>query len=240
MSQRSALAVLVTCEHASAQVPARFGSAFRTSSAKRALGTHRGSDLDAAPVARALAKSLARSGVPSSGPIEGRVTRLLVDLNRSPKHSSLFSEFSRRLTGEQRNALLRDYYAPHHAAVRAQLALLLEGASRVVHIGVHSFTPVLRGEVRNADIGLLYDPKRMSERTFAHACRAALLEVAPAQRVRLNYPYRGIADGLTTMLRREIGERYIGVEIELNQGTLERTGATMTKAVVAALTTALR
>lgn len=239
MSQRSAPAVLVTCEHASAQVPARFGSAFRTTAAKRALGTHRGSDLHAAAVARALAKALAKSGVPSSGPIEGRVTRLLVDLNRSPTHATLFSEFSKRLTGEQRSALLREYYAPHHAEVRAQLALLLNGASRVVHIGVHSFTPVLRGEVRNADIGLLYDPRRQNERTFAHACRAALLEVAPAQRVRLNYPYRGIADGLTTMLRREIGGRYIGIEIELNQGTLERT-ATMTKAVVAALIMALR
>ena len=37
-------------------------------------------------------------------------------------------------------------------------------------------------------------------------------------RVRRNYPYRGDADGLTTTLRRRFPwQRYLGIEIEVNQ-----------------------
>jgi hypothetical protein len=40
----------------------------------------------------------------------------------------------------------------------------------------------------------------------------------PELRVRLNYPYRGTSDGLTTALRREhAAASYIGIEIEMNQ-----------------------
>ncbi|MNC89676.1 hypothetical protein D3C83_56490 [compost metagenome] len=40
-------------------------------------------------------------------------------------------------------------------------------------------------------------------------------------RVRRNYPYRGIADGLPTWLRRRYpNARYGGVELEVNQSVL--------------------
>jgi hypothetical protein len=36
--------------------------------------------------------------------------------------------------------------------------------------------------------------------------------------VRRNYPYRGVSDCLVTTLRRQFaGERYLGLEIEVNQ-----------------------
>ena len=39
-----------------------------------------------------------------------------------------------------------------------------------------------------------------------------------ALRVRMNYPYRGVSDGLTRALRRRHGDRdYAGIELELNQ-----------------------
>jgi predicted N-formylglutamate amidohydrolase len=50
--------------------------------------------------------------------------------------------------------------------------------------------------------------------------RTALRALSPAWRVRLNYPYHGASDGLTTSLRRTFGPRYLGVEIELNQALL--------------------
>ena len=40
---------------------------------------------------------------------------------------------------------------------------------QVLHVAVHSFTPVLHGERRNADVGLLYDPARPRERAFRGA-----------------------------------------------------------------------
>jgi predicted N-formylglutamate amidohydrolase len=86
---------------------------------------------------------------------------------------------------------------------------------------VHSFTPVLGGEVRNADVGLLYDSQRPSEVRACRRWQAALAEIDPSLRVRRNYPYRGAADGLATWLRRRLPDaRYAGVELELNQALL--------------------
>jgi hypothetical protein len=36
----------------------------------------------------------------------------------------------------------------------------------------------------------------------------------------MNYPYLGKADGFTTSLRHQFQERYIGIELELNQKLL--------------------
>jgi predicted N-formylglutamate amidohydrolase len=82
---------------------------------------------------------------------------------------------------------------------------------------VHSFTPVLAGEVRTCDIGLLYDPRREAEGKFAEAWRKGLAERLPGFRIRKNYPYRGAADGFTTYLRKQFPRSYLGIELELNQ-----------------------
>jgi predicted N-formylglutamate amidohydrolase len=85
----------------------------------------------------------------------------------------------------------------------------------VIHIAVHSFTPVLDDVVRDADIGILYDPARTSERTLAMAWKRMF---DPALRVRCNVPYRGASDGLATALRKRWpASRYMGFELEINQ-----------------------
>jgi predicted N-formylglutamate amidohydrolase len=86
-----------------------------------------------------------------------------------------------------------------------------------VHVAVHSFAPVLAGEVRRADIGLLYDPRRPLEAGVARTWKAALLASDPRRVVRSNYPYRGTSDGLTKAMRRNLGARYAGLELEINQ-----------------------
>lgn len=87
-----------------------------------------------------------------------------------------------------------------------------------LHLGVHTFTPVLSGSVRRADVGLLYDPSRALERSWAAAWRRAIRRRRPDLVVRRNYPYLGVSDGLTTHLRRSLGtEKYAGLELEVNQ-----------------------
>ena len=89
---------------------------------------------------------------------------------------------------------------------------------RVIHISSHSFTPELDGEVRNADVGLLYDPRRAGEAALCASWQAAMALRFPQIRVRRNYPYEGKGDGLTSHLRRCYSpESYIGVELEVNQ-----------------------
>lgn len=216
------VALLLTCEHATNRVPREYRRAFASPAAQAALGTHRGYDRGAKGVASALAERLKSASSLVRGPLDGEVTRLLVDLNRSPPHPDLFSSYARALRDEERAELLRRYYEPHHRRVRASLGELLQRASLVLHLGVHSFTPLLDGHERKADVGLLYDPSRAREREFAGALWQGFKEHAVALRVRRNYPYRGIADGLTTMLRRELPRtRYAGFELELNQRSLE-------------------
>jgi predicted N-formylglutamate amidohydrolase len=85
-------------------------------------------------------------------------------------------------------------------------------------LSIHSFTPKLDGQVRNCDVGILYDPKRPMEKTVAADLKRALVSMDGVLRVRWNYPYRGIADGFTTHLRKRFSKsRYAGIEIEINQ-----------------------
>jgi predicted N-formylglutamate amidohydrolase len=95
----------------------------------------------------------------------------------------------------------------------------------------------MRGEVRNCDIGLLYDPVRRGEMRFVDAWSAALHAAAPELTVRRNYPYRGTSDAFVTHLRRRHADaRYAGVELEVNQ---KHVGSRGWRALVTLLVTTL-
>lgn len=206
---------LVTCEHAANHVPAAYRALFRDDPA--VLQTHRAWDIGAAGLAVALAETL-------NAPLyRGAVTRLLVDLNRSPDHPGLLSPYSRRLPRDLRERLVEDWYRPYREQVTREVAAAIQGGRAVFHLSVHSFTPVLDGRTRTTDLGLLYDPGRGAEAAMARTWRG-LLRQHTGLRVRRNYPYRGIADGFVTWLRRRFPtDRYAGVELEVNQG-LARNG----------------
>ena len=145
------------------------------------------------------------------------VTRLLVDLNRSLGHRTLFSEFTEDLSRADRNDILRRHYFPFRHRVQSLVESSLERGQAVLHVSVHSFTPVFNGQTRNADVALLYDPSRSTERALANRWRAALASARPDLHVRRNYPYLGTADGLTTSLRRRFSSlEYAGIELETN------------------------
>jgi len=150
--------------------------------------------------------------------VAATVSRLVVECNRSIGHKQLFSEFTRKLGREERARLLDRYYHPHRGAVEAVVKSALRTHARVVHVGVHTFAPVLNGRTRSADVGLLYDPARAEEAHVVDVWMHALHWEAPLLRVKKNYPYRGWTDGLTTTLRGKFGaRRYLGIELEVNQ-----------------------
>ena len=225
-------AVLVTCEHGGHRVPAEWHALFRGH--ESLLRSHRGWDPGALAAARVMARSL---GVPV---VASRTTRLLVDLNRSSGRA--WSSVTRPLPRRQREGILQAHWRPYREAVESRVALHVGAGRAVLHVSMHSFTPVLEGRVRNADIGLLYDPSRARERAVADAWARALRQSGPALRVRRNYPYLGIADGLTTHLRRRFDDvRYAGIELELNQALATGpAAAALRRAVAVALRTALQ
>ncbi len=218
-------AVLVTCEHGGNRVPIAYQDLFRR--AGPTLASHRGWDSGTIALGRSLARALTRAlpEIPEVVPRVATVTRLLVDLNRSAHNPRVFSEWTARLSREERKALLERYHAPHRAEVDADVGELAEAGYRVVHLAVHSFAPSMNGRARQADIALLYDPARRGERALAGAWARRLQETLPEMRVRRNEPYRGTSDGLTTWLRRRHEDaRYVGIEIELNQRHLGEGG----------------
>jgi predicted N-formylglutamate amidohydrolase len=176
------------------------------------LDSHRGFDPGALALARALARDFAAPLVAST------TTRLLIDLNRSLGNPRAFSGATRRLPADARDRIVARWYAPHRAAVLRHVQRAAARGDRVIHIAAHSFTPVLDGRVRQADVGLLYDPRRRAELALCARWKASLAAQAPHLRVRRNYPYAGNGDGLTRDLRSRFSQRtYVGVELEINQ-----------------------
>lgn len=226
--------ILLTCEHGGAQVPARWRPLFRSAAARRALASHRGSDIGALRLARRLSEAL------HAPLVEATVTRLLIELNRSPGHPRLWSEFTKGLPAGEKQLILGRHYRPHRTGVEAIIAQWIADGARVAHIGVHSFTPSLNGVTRTADLGLLYDPLRAAERTLCDQWIAGLRTIDPSLRVRRNYPYLGTADGLTTFLRRRFRVAdYAGVELEVSQEWLARPGSPRRRIESAVITSAL-
>ncbi len=203
------LKLLLTCEHGGNQVPEKYTSLFEGS--EELLRSHRGWDPGALDLYFDLLPMAAES-------LYSETSRLLIELNRSEHHPKLYSAITRPLPASEKESIKQVYYHPYRQKVEELVSKLLSDGSKVLHLSVHSFTPVLDGEIRNADIGLLYDPARQGEREFCLRWQQELQRLGSHLKVRLNYPYLGKADGLTTYLRKKFSaDKYAGVELEVNQ-----------------------
>jgi predicted N-formylglutamate amidohydrolase len=224
-------AFIVTCEHGGNAIPPRYRRLFRRAGPR--LATHRGYDLGAMVIGRTLARGL------HAPLLAATVSRLLVDLNRSVGHPHHFSALTRALPADARARIVERYWRPHRDRVEACVERCVARGRRVVHIASHTFTPRLDGEVRRADVALLYDPRRAGEVALCARWKAALATLDPTLRVRRNYPYAGKADGLTAHLRKRYSPNaYVGVELEVNQGIVVAGGrrwAALRRALVESL-----
>lgn len=210
--------IFLSCEHASNKVPPALEKYFLSDAAQATLKTHRGYDIGAFEIFRGLGQRL--------NPIfslAGSYTRLAIDLNRNSNRNRRYSEWTESASAAEKSEL-EDYFADFRKKFLAALNdYFVQNPEQVIHISVHSFTPELNDFVRNADIGLLYDPARKPEAAFAQAWKSNLLKIRPDLRVRFNYPYLGKTDGHTTALRKIFpAERYVGFELEMNQAFLAR------------------
>ena len=208
---------IISCEHASYHIPPAYARWVASPSA----ADHTGHDLGAAIYARQLARAL-------HAPLfAAPVSRLLVDANRSLHHPRLHSAGLRAAPAKLRQEIVETYYLPYRQQIEQAIADAIARKRRVIHLAAHSFTARLDGKTRNADVGLLYDPRRHLEKKLAVAWQAALSARAPELCIRLNYPYRGSADGLATALRKAYrDDEYVGFEIEINQAQLRQTPRT--------------
>lgn len=205
-------AFILSCEHASNHVPTIYLPYVKPYLSR--LSTHEAYDLYAQAIAASLAKKL---GIPLYA---GNITRLLIDFNRSLHHPQCMA-LSKKLPANLKQTLIEDYYQCYRHTVLTQIEKALAASETVLHLSIHSFTPVLQGKARHADLCFLYDPTRQKEKKACTAWQKMIETHAPRLRIRRNYPYRGISDGFVTFCRTQFPQhRYLGIEIEMNQASL--------------------
>lgn len=230
-------AVLLTCEHASPALPPELVPVFEArhaalcarksqrqphaplKSLANLLASHRAWDPGALPVAKYWAERW------QAQLFTGQVSRLVCDLNRTLDNPHLWSAYTNTLPEAQKNALLTQWYLPHWKAVRQAVDLALIPRTRVLHVAVHSFTPVLNGRERLVDMGLLHHPHRPLELALAKNMQRAYAQTPKPQgqalRLYRNAPYYGHTNSLVQFLRTQYApEQYVGLEIEFNQALL--------------------
>ena len=200
--------LILTCEHAFNTIPQEYQDFFIN--AEEILESHRGYDPGALDLFSELKDLADFSFFHKTG-------RLLVEVNRSKGHSNLFSEFTKKLSKTSKIKLLNEYYFPYRNSVEDAISELIKKGEKLLHFSVHTFTPNLDEEIRNTDIGLLYDPSRIGEKEFCINFKRNLKDQKPDLKIRFNYPYLGKADGFTTYLRKRFPENYMGIELEVNQ-----------------------
>ncbi|MBN2165203.1 MAG: N-formylglutamate amidohydrolase [Marinilabiliaceae bacterium] len=201
--------VIITCEHGGNEIPDELSSIFND--AHQILLTHRGYDIGALELYNCLSLIADYSFFVNK-------SRLIVDLNRSLHRKTLFSDWTKLLDDNKKTDILKKYYYPFRNKVGDVIEKMVIEKKVVIHLSIHSFTPVLNGVVRNADIGILYHPQRLLEKEIAVAWKKEINTLIPQFKVRFNYPYLGKPDGHVAAYRKIYdNNKYAGLEFELNQ-----------------------
>jgi predicted N-formylglutamate amidohydrolase len=176
--------LVFSCEHGGNEIPDYYKHLFKN--AGEALNSHKGIDFGALDLFNYC------SGL-SDYSISNKISRLLIEINRSKHHPKLFSEVTASLNETEKTKLIDEIYNPYRDKVEAVVSKMINAGEKVVHISFHSFTPVLNDEIRNADLGLLYDPSRNSEKMICKELKQFLRTEIPSFNIRFNYPYLGKA-----------------------------------------------
>jgi len=200
--------ILLVCDHASRRFPAALGTLGLD---PVALRCHLALDIGAGALTEHLASTLSVTAVLC------QYSRLVVDCNRELMDPGAFLEFgdgivvpgNRNLHPEEKKARADEIYWPYHDAVVRQVERLRSIGPPPIFVAVHSFTPVLNGESRSCQMGVLWDTDRVTAEIFVHDLREAGFQVGD------NEPYSGKApqDFTIDHHAESIGLPHVGIEI---------------------------
>ena len=206
--------LILSCEHASNAIPKEYTNLFSPHS--ELIQSHFGHDIGAELLFEAVEKQ-----INADYSIKGLYSRLLIELNRSLHHNHLFSSITKPLDASVKDKIIQYYYTPYRESIEGQIQNYIQKGKGVIHLSIHSFTPLLNGEIRKTEVGILFDPANQLEQDFADAWKKCIDEKRDDWRVKFNYPYQGTDDGLTTYFRGKYKENYAGLELEINTKLLD-------------------
>ncbi len=208
--------LILTCEHAAGDVPKSLKSAPPTLT-HSLLQSHRGWDAGALKVASSLQKNF-------QGELhQFRITRLLVDANRTLKGTNDLPTYGRELEQAERLWLFNQY-KKYRATINQSVTKRAKSKASTFILSVHTFTPSIKNKTRATDIGLLFRTGVAKELEFAVRFKRAI-KVQPEAKnwnIHFNRPYRGFTDCcLNDVLDGHLGSSSInGLFLEINQRIL--------------------
>ncbi len=234
----SVVPLLLVCDHASNRFPQSLGS----------MGldyldrvSHMTLDIGAGAIAESLADKLGATALLC------QYSRLVVDCNRKLSDNSVFLENSegvdipgnQNLQITEKERRVSEIYWPYHNAIESQICRLRDQYINPIVISIHSFTPVMNGEDREWEMGVLWDKDQITAEFFLNKLMDAGFFVGN------NEPYSGKApEDFTIDYHAEpIGLPHVGIEIRqdlINHDEgVERITDTLQE-VISALTTSTR
>ena len=225
---------LLVCDHASRRFPRALGTMGLDPLARRC---HLAIDIGAGALTRTLADALGATAVLCS------YSRLVVDCNRELLDPGAFLEYgdgivvpgNRNLHGDEKEQRANAIYWPYHRAIDAELARFRKQGIEPLFVSIHSFTPVLNGEARSWEMGVLWDRDRLTAELFINELREAGYLVGD------NEPYSGKApqDFTIDHHAEPAGLPHIGIEIRQDlihhADGVERVAAVMQRVVASVL-----
>jgi predicted N-formylglutamate amidohydrolase len=224
-----------TCEHASNAIPEQYGV---SDTDKAWLNTHWAWDPGAAMVSRAVASRF------GSGAVLARASRLICDVNRKIGGPSFIRtevegcplSFNQQVDEKETQARIEQFYLPYHRTLHDRLQDRLGEGQTPLLLAIHSFTKVMKGDVRDMEVAVVFDEQCPDKANrFIQSFRDQGLKVG------INKPYSGIKGQMYSAWYHGKGCGMDYLELEMRQDFFEtREGAhAMTEAVATALTALL-
>ena len=200
--------ILLVCDHASCRFPKSLGDMGLDPFARRC---HLAVDIGAGPLTERLAEMLGVTAVIQN------YSRLIVDCNRQLMDPGAFLEYgdgilvpgNRNLHQDEKDLRASALYWPYHVAINDQVERLSKAGPQPAFISIHSFTPVLNGESREWQMGILWDKDEETREIFLEGLRGSGYHVGD------NEPYSGKApqDFTIDHHAEEAGLPHVGIEI---------------------------
>ncbi len=202
--------LLLLCDHAGQAIPRALSGLGIT---QQELDRHIGWDIGAGGVTRGLSACLGATAILQA------YSRLVIDCNRRPGHPTSVAPVSDGtiIPGNAGRppawlqAREAEIFAPYHAAIAAEIDRRLAAGSPPAVVAVHSFTPVMGGQARIWQAGVLHNRDGRLALAVAALLRQAGLEVGD------NEPYVLSDDSDYTIPVHAEQRGLLNLELEIRQ-----------------------
>ena len=205
--------LVITCEHATNRLPAEFTM---TEADRPWMETHWAYDPGAGELTRQIVKRKACCAVMS------RFSRLICDPNRHIADDDWIREqaegyaisFNQGLPEQERERRRAVYYEPFHLEIDRCLGERLERGGDVLLLSIHTFTRNYMGQIRDMEMGVLFDRFDPVAARFGQHLREQ------GFRTELNEPYSGKEGGIFCAARHGSRHGVIYLELEVRNDLL--------------------